>query len=232
MYNGVLPAIFQAYRLQHSNVELEIIPLPSVEQCKEVREGRLDVGFVYTLPENEPLLSSDLVFEDNFVLALNQSNPLTKQPRLRLEQLMEQSFVWFSRSASPRYHDEILSACQRSGFIPNAVQIAPYIGGTALTLVSAGVGVSFVQESSAILMKPANVVLRPIEDLNVKVRCSVVWKADRCPRILESFLDVVRQIRAVSSGDPASLVEDAQATGRVPSCVGRVADICSKRPSA
>jgi DNA-binding transcriptional LysR family regulator len=198
MYNGVLPAIFHAFRRQFANVELDIIPLPSIEQWTALRDGRIDVGFVYNLPQDEQLLTSEEVFDDDFLIAINQENPLARRRRLRLRDLADQPFVWFPRSASPRYHDELMIACQKAGFSPQVVQLAPYIGGTALTLVSAGVGISFAQESSAKLMKPGNVILRPLEDLRVKCRFSALWKADNSSPLLASFLAVVRRMRAVA----------------------------------
>jgi len=198
MYNGVLPAIFHAFRHEHANVELEIIPLPSTEQWAALREGRIDVGFVYNVPQDERLLVAEDVFEDNFMVAVNEENPLAGCRQLRLRDLADQPFVWFPRTASPRYHDELMAACRTAGFTPQVVQRAPYIGGTALTLVSAGVGISFAQESSAKLMKPTNVVLLPVEDLKVKVRFSALWKSDNNSPLLASFLSVVRRMRTAS----------------------------------
>ncbi len=199
MYNGVLPAIFHAFRRQFASVELDIMPLPSTEQWGALREGRIDVGFVYNVPQDERLLQAEDVFDDNFMIAINQENPLARRRRLRLRDLADQPFIWFPRSASPRYHDELTLACQAAGFAPQVVQRAPYLGGTALTLVSAGVGISFAQESSAKLMKPANVVLRPVDDLKVKVRFSAMWRSDNNSPLLAAFLAVVRRMRTASA---------------------------------
>jgi len=133
-------------------------------------------------------------------VALHRSHPLARRRRLYLRDLANQPFVWFPRWASPRYHHELLQACQTAGFSPQVVQLAPYIGGTALTLVSAGVGISFAQESSARLMKPNNVVLKPVVDLKVRVRHSVIWRSDNTSPLLTGFLEVVRRMRRACSG--------------------------------
>ena len=62
-----------------------------------------------------------------------------------------------------------------------------------MTLVSAGVGISFAQESSARMTKPMNVTLRRVDDLRLKARLSVTWRQDNTSPLLASFLEVVRQ---------------------------------------
>jgi len=195
MYNGVLPAILHAYRERFDNVELDIVPLSSTDQIGALREGRIDIGFAHSSVLSEALLQSEEVYEDNIVLAVHSANPLARRRRLYLKDLTNQPFIWFPRATSPRYHDELLQACQKAGLTMQVVQVAPYIGGTAVTLVAAGVGICFAQESSARLTRPMNVVLRPLEDLTLKAKLHAVWRSDNISPLLASFLDVVRQVR-------------------------------------
>ena len=193
MYNGALPAILHAYRDEFHDVELEIMPLTSVNQIEALRIGQLDVGFVHDTYADQHNLRSEEIYLDNVVLALNSASPLSRRRRLRLSDLSGEPLIWFPREASPRYHDELLKACQNAGMTMNIVQLVPYIGGTALTLVSAGVGISFAQESSARMTKPMNVTLRRVDDLRLKARLSVTWRQDNTSPLLASFLEVVRQ---------------------------------------
>lgn len=195
MYNGVLPAILHAYREKFSNVELDIIPLPSTEQIEALREGRIDIGFGHSSALAESMLRAEEVYEDSIVLAIHSANPLSRRRRLYLRDLTNQPFIWFPRSTSPRYHDELLQACQRGGLTMQVAQVVPYIGGTAVTLVAAGVGVCFAQESSTRLTRPMNVVLRPLEDLTLKAKLHAVWRHDNTSPLLMSFLSVVRDMR-------------------------------------
>ena len=196
MYNGVLPGILHAYRDKYENVELEIAPLPSSGQIDALRVGRLDVGFVHGSFGDQQNLVFEEVYVDNVVLALHSASPLARRRRLSLRDLSGEPLIWFPRATSPRYHDELLNACQGGGMNMNIVQLVPFVGGTALTLVSAGVGISFAQESSARFTKPMNVTLRPIEDLKLKARLNVVWRRDDTSPLVQSFLDVVRQMRS------------------------------------
>ena len=200
MYNGVLPAILHAYREAFKDVELDIIPLPSVSQIDALRVGRLDVGFVHDTFSDQHNLSSEEVYVDSVVLALHSANPLARRRRLHLKDLSGEPLIWFPRTTSPRYHDALLYACQRAGMTMNIVQLAPYVGGTALTLVSAGVGISFAQESSARMTKPMNVSLRRVEDLKLKARLCVTWRKDNSSPLLNSFLNVVRRMRGEFRG--------------------------------
>jgi DNA-binding transcriptional LysR family regulator len=204
MYNGVLPAILHAYRDEFKNVELEIMPLASVEQIEALRIGQLDVGFVHNSYADQHNMQSEEVYVDNIVLALHSANPLARRRRLRLSDLSGEPLIWFPRLTSPRYHDELLQACQKAGMTMNIVQLVPYVGGTALTLVSAGVGISFAQESSARMTKPINVTLRPIDDLDLKARLSVTWRQDNTSPLLASFLDVVRRMRGEFRNPPGA----------------------------
>src|SRR5260370_7550846 len=56
-WHGVVPASFLRFRRGQPNAELQLSPLSSLEQVEAVRSGRLDAGFVFTMPKTDPALA-------------------------------------------------------------------------------------------------------------------------------------------------------------------------------
>jgi YD repeat-containing protein len=86
------------------------------------------------------------VIGDILVLAVPADHPLAHSQNIGLSELADLNFIFFSRSASPDYHDRIMSSCRSNGLVPIVVQEVD--GWSAiLSLVSAGFGVSLVSSA-------------------------------------------------------------------------------------
>jgi DNA-binding transcriptional LysR family regulator len=127
--------------------------------------GRLDAGFVHATANTNRELAQLVVSVMNLMLAVPAGHPFTKSKKLRLRDLRDASFVWFSRRESPIYYDRLMHECFRGGLkSPHIVQEAVNEA-TILSLVSCRLGVAFV--SSATRWRfPQEVVLLPVTDLD------------------------------------------------------------------
>jgi len=193
-YSGVLTRVFRLLRRRFPEISLDLAPKTTLEQWDALRHQRIQVGFVYHLPPDEPGFLHEPVWDDTIVLALSRTHPLARRKSIPLGLLNGEPFVWIRRSIAPHYYDRVLSACQKGGLTPNVVQEANDHP-TMLSLVAGGMGVAFVVGSSE-YNKPASVVLRPIPDLRVSFEVQVIWRKDDASPVLRSFLDVVREVRA------------------------------------
>ena len=65
-----------------------------------------------------------------------------------------------------------------------------------LGLVSCGVGFCFAAAARVRRQQIPNVVLREVEDLNVRLNLSAVWRSDDNSPVLPKFLAVLRDVLA------------------------------------
>jgi DNA-binding transcriptional LysR family regulator len=204
-WHGVVPDSLRHFRAMQPEAELQLCPSASLEQMDAVRSGRLDAGFVFSMPKSDSDLDQLLVAVHYLVLAAPKGHPLTRIRKLRLRQLNDMPFVWFPRRQSPAYYDRLMQTCFRGGLkTPNIVQEA-VDQATMLSLVSCRLGVAFVSEPTR-WRRPAGVVLLPVEDLNLPLPLSLIWRKDNASPLLARFLADVElspEVRTLKGPKPA-----------------------------
>lgn len=201
-WHGVVPDSFLRFRRGQPAAELQLSPLSSLDQIQAVRSGRLDAGFVFNMPRADPELDQVRVASQKLVLAAPKGHPLTKTKSLRLRDLNNTDFVWFSRRQSPAYYDRLMRKCSRGGLTtPRIVQEA-VDQATMLSLVACRLGVAFVSDATR-WRSPKGVVLRPVVDMHLPIDFSLVWRKDNASPLLSRFVADVRQlpdVRALARG--------------------------------
>jgi DNA-binding transcriptional LysR family regulator len=80
---------------------------------------------------------------------------------LDLAELATEPWVWTPRDIAPGYHDEVVAACRRAGFSPDASHQANSIA-TQPAMVSCGIGVAIVP--SLVAGKRQDVTTRPLRE--------------------------------------------------------------------
>ena len=195
-HGGELPSILRQFRARWPDVQLELFLTTSLSAGEQLRNREADLAFVYMLPSNLRELGSHTIRVERLVLALPRAHPLVKRKRVRLEDLREEPFVWFPRSAANFVYDPVLSACHAAGFTLRIVQEVNSPT-TMLSLVAGGIGLSFVIESAE-RMKPKGVVLRDVGDLRVTPQLSIIWRKDNKAPALQKFVEMIRSQFPVS----------------------------------
>ena len=146
LYRG-LPELLNAFRAVAPKVVLTLAELNSAEQIDAVAHGRLDAGFVHALAVPAGL-RGHLIAREPFVACLPERHPLSGARRLRLAALADETFVLFSRSASPAYYDSVIGLCASAGFVPRVeFQVRHWL--TVVALVARRMGVALVPEPIA-----------------------------------------------------------------------------------
>lgn len=191
-YN-VLPAILRSFRSQVPQVRLELHEMGTKDQLNDLREGKIDVGFLRP-PIEDPLLSCITIMREPMVVALPETHPLTEQPYIVLSSLANEAFILFPRVQSPRVYDQIISLCQQAGFSPNVVQEAMQMQ-TIVSLVAGEIGVAIVPVSLQNLQR-TGVVYKPLEEPIPYAEVAVAWRKGDLSAIAERFLDIVEQVTA------------------------------------
>lgn len=139
-----LPNLIRAFRRKLPNVQLDLREMATAAIADSLVRGSAGLGFL-----RSPLLPSGLqehlrVHEAAAVI-LPRRHRLAAAPRLRLEQLAREPFVFFPARLGPEFHAELLGLCRARHFEPRVVQEATQWS-TVLAFVEAGLGVTIAPE--------------------------------------------------------------------------------------
>jgi DNA-binding transcriptional LysR family regulator len=156
LQSGVLPGALRTLRRERPNVRIALRQLASRDQIVALRAGELDIALVHR-PPRTPELEVRPLLAQPYVLAVPRQSPLARGP-IRPPRLDDQP--WIVVLAGEADRDRWVAAWGAAGFRPNVVvQVVEW--GSALALVGAGVGATFVPASYA-AAPPAHVTIRPV----------------------------------------------------------------------
>ena len=178
--NGIAPqlpiisGLFRSFRAHHPETELKLLSLRSNEQLRALRDARIDAGFLFGLPENEPDVAYLRLASHRFVLGLPARHRLVQQAEIRLDELSDEEFVLFRRDYNSGLYDRLLDNCRAQGLVPRIVQETASEH-MQLGLIAAGMGISFVFDSISTRHNRPDVVIRPIAGLAVEEHLDLAW---------------------------------------------------------
>lgn len=203
-----LPRILGAFRGAYPDVVLDLESFTTLRQTEALRDGRIDVGLLRpSTPGSQragrggrggvgagamkgaPGLMSRVVSEDPVVAVLPAGHKLARRKRIRLAELADEPFVFYSRLSGPAVHDTIVGFCRTAGFAPRIEQEAADVN-TIISLVAAGLGVSLLISPTP-PVNPNAVVYRELSDDLPPWQLSVAWSPDNRSPVLARFLEVV-----------------------------------------
>lgn len=192
---GLLPGVLLRFRRDYPDVELQLRDMSTPEQISALVEGTIDVGFV-RLPVSDGRLLMRPVIHERLAAALGPRSPWS--PRLGLRSVAAEPFIIIARARSASFYDHALSICAASGFTPRVVQEANELF-TVLSLVGAGLGVSLVPRSAALMRLPG-VRFREVNLPTAAWNIAIAWRRDsgRAP-LVERFAAMVSTPRAALS---------------------------------
>jgi DNA-binding transcriptional LysR family regulator len=190
---GILPEVLLRFRATHPDVELELRDMSTPDQVEGLAARHIDVGFV-RLPVTAGRLVVRPVLDERLVLAVGPRSPWT--PRAGLRSVAAEPFIIITRSRSASFYDHALSVCAAAGFAPRIVQEANELF-TVLSLVGAGLGVSLVPRSAALMQLPG-IRFRELTLPEAAWNIGVAWHRDvGSDPLVQRFVDIVRAARAV-----------------------------------
>ncbi|OUL99189.1 LysR substrate-binding domain-containing protein [Variovorax sp. JS1663] len=187
LYRG-LPQALRSFQARHPSVRVTLTELNSGEQIAELLHDRLDIGFVHSsrLP---PELQHRLLLAEPFVCCLPARHALARRRLLAPADLRAEPFVLFSRSASPDYHERILSICADAGFRPEVRhEVRHWLA--VVSLVSQGMGVALVPDA---MRRSAlrGAVFRPLDRPVAQSEAYAVWRAGPENVLVQRLLNAI-----------------------------------------
>ena len=147
-------------------------------------DRRLDIGMVrWTVP---PLgITSRLIAEENFLVAMSKDHPLASRDSVRLIELESENWVTLPAEPGSILRESLLTASKNAGFLARIVQTAPD-SMSLIALVSAEIGCSLTISSVAQSIVNPDVVFVPVMDPPPPLQLRIAWReGDDRPALLE-----------------------------------------------
>lgn len=195
---SILPNIVRAYTEQFPETEVVLRDLSLLSQrarLQTLHEHRIDIGFMSSPPKEEGI-SREQVFESPLMVILPITHPLASQEAVALEALAEEAWIWGPRRKDLRVCNQIFRLCQQAGFEPRVVQTVKQFH-VGVSLVAAGVGIMVTEAwTQTRHLMSDRVVYRDLKDVAWQVDLQMLWRANEHTPLLETFLQVARDVSA------------------------------------
>jgi DNA-binding transcriptional LysR family regulator len=185
-----LPALLREYRSKYPNVELRLQEFYTSNLITAIGDGSVDVGFLRDGGPS-PDLEVEPLLKERFVVVVPKHHHLARRAKMRISDLREEPFVFFPRSAGGTAWERTITLCEREGFQPRIVQVAPHWV-TILSLVAAGIGVT-IAPACIRTIAPKTVSCRPVSAEGASFVELAYRKAENSPVAIE-FCSLARKV--------------------------------------
>lgn len=146
MYS-VLPPALKAFHRAFPAVELKLFEMVTEEQADALRDGRIHVG-IGRQPLAATGYTSRTLLRERVVAVLTPDHPAAERGETDIADLAETPLILFPRDPAAQFSRMVESMYRDAGFVP-PVRYRTFEIQTAIALVAAGLGVTFVGESVA-----------------------------------------------------------------------------------
>jgi DNA-binding transcriptional LysR family regulator len=176
----MLGSLLAAVGSSGATVEVEPRQVTSGEGLLGLARNELDAALVHALPENEKL-AHIVVSTETLGVALPSSHRLARRKAVKAAELSGEPLAWMRRRWEPTLYDDVVSTLTTAGFEPGPPRETPNVD-TSLSLVAAGLAISFKFAHEVRRGSHVGVVWRPFADVEPVVATSLVWRrGDRSP---------------------------------------------------
>jgi DNA-binding transcriptional LysR family regulator len=176
---GRVPQLLRRFREERPDVQIRLRELRPAEQMEGLRTRDIDIGFLRP-PLHAVDVTVHMLFEESMVVALPSEHRLAARRRIAVRDLRDESGVAAA----------IETLLADAGVAPHVVQEATELP-TAIGLVAAGFGVSFVPESLTALQRPG-VVYRPLTGRARKARFAIAHRTGDQAPLVQAFVALAR----------------------------------------
>jgi DNA-binding transcriptional LysR family regulator len=159
----MVPRAIALFRERHPAVDLGLVPAEPEDALAMLRQGDADIAVIVEsglITAREDGFERLHLLDDPMFLVLPAGHPLARRPRIRLEELSEDS--WISGAPSSQCPDQqlLVRACNAAGFEPRiAFNSDDYIA--IQGFIAAGMGVSLIPDLALVTVRD-DVVVRSL----------------------------------------------------------------------
>lgn len=185
----LLPEILRVFRAHMPKVELSLIEMPGSEQMLALNDGGIDVGFLRP-PIANAAFDAHLLLREPLIAGLPRRHGLAAGGEIALRALAAEPFVMYTPGRSPLY-GQVLSACEKAGFVPRVVQHSMHIM-TLIGLVRSGIGIALLPRSAS-AVRMDGIRYRPLRYAGPRAEMVVAARRGDASPITRAFLQVCRE---------------------------------------
>jgi LysR family transcriptional activator of glutamate synthase operon len=183
---SLVPSLLREHRAQHPHVRFTLAQGSRQDMVDRLLSGELDLALLAPVPEDEPLLESAVLTQQEIFLSVPSSHRLAHRRSARIAELAGEQFVLLEPGYGlRRITDEL---CAAAGFTPK-VAFEGQESDTVRGLVAAGLGVALLPRFEP--GSPAGVVEVPLVP-PVGRTIGLAWRAgEQLPPAVARFRDHV-----------------------------------------
>jgi DNA-binding transcriptional LysR family regulator len=176
-------------------VELQCHDILSSLQNEALRDRKIDVGFLRP-PVDDTHMKSERLFEEQFLVYLSRSSPLTGRTTLRLKDVAHLPLLLYERSVSTGVYDKTLDLYEKAGIVPTIIHtgMAAYEeAGTVPVASGKGIfiGVGAVKGHPVL---GSGIAAVPLDEPNAKIEVRMAWRRNETSPAVLAFLQSVRRM--------------------------------------
>ncbi len=188
---SILPQAVRRFRENWPDVRLDLVEALGEYQPELLREGRIHIGIARFIGEFQraPDLRHEVMFEDPFVVALPASHHLAKRKSLRAVELDGCPYISYPKAPLSPFGRKMMEVLREAGANPVITYEAIELH-TALSLVSAGLGLTLVGRSVAV-NNSNELVFLPITGLKTKPVLMAITRVTEESRAAKAFLKLL-----------------------------------------
>lgn len=221
-FHAIAPEILKQFRQSYPLARIEVAESETYELILGLEQGRLDVAFLHISGDGFPSLASEVLSEEDMLVAIPKDHPLAldvAEP-LMLEALHGVDFVVYRRPDGPGIFDGVMRVFGANGVAPKVVDKVSRII-AAINLVAGGRGLTLVPASMRVLHEDAVVYRRVAVGELPALPLYALSRRDNRLALVRNFLDVTRSL--TSRGDPGASRSDDSCYNEVRSVLSRAA---------
>ncbi|MET4247211.1 LysR family transcriptional regulator [Bradyrhizobium sp. LA6.7] len=193
-----LPDILNSFRETHPNIELTLDEMLAAEIAESLRERRIDVGFSRPALSEGEEFEQGVLLDEPLVLAIPERHRFADGAKVAIAELAGEPLIVYPRSPGPSMTDVVLLAYERAGVEATLLQETRHMQ-TALGLVSAGAGLTFVA-ASVRDQKRRGVRFVELQEPQPMAPLTIVWRKDSSSVVLQSFLELIATEKSSNKG--------------------------------
>jgi DNA-binding transcriptional LysR family regulator len=155
--------------------EVSVRPAAAREGVVHLLDGEFDAILIHAVPPPDERLGVLTLETGPMGVAVPSSSRLADLEAVRPVDLNGQTLIWLQRDGDPDVRERVLGLMMDGAMLPGPHRWSPSIA-TTMSLVAAGLGVSFKLPHEVVPGNPPGVVWRPIAGVSIPVPTVLVWR--------------------------------------------------------
>ena len=173
-------------RSRFPHMRLELSSQYSFDLAHEIIAGELDLAIANDPPES-PSLTTVKIAEAPFYIAMSDTDDLTRNPSVTLNDLADRCWITFERRLHPTLYDNVLAVSQAKGVAASRIQ---HVRGPeeAFPSVAEGGCIAFVVKAGALRIARDGVTVRPLAEGSLSLKTYLVSRSDNDSKTLSALV--------------------------------------------